>query len=305
MKKPAYHPFRSERAKERYLDLYDTRAKLWPVSSECLTLDTSYGQTFVRISGPTDAPALVMLPGARSASLMWIPVIRSLSERFRTYAVDNVYDYGRSVWTRAIGGPDDFTAWLDELMSALGLAEGINLLGISYGGWLAGRYALRFPHRLARVVVLGPAGILRPRPVFMLRAALTILPLPCFTRSLIYWLFGDSVRHDRRNRAFLKGVVKEMCIASRSFKLRRLIEPVVFTDSELAGIIVPALVLIGEEERIYSARKALMRLTMVAPQIEGAIIPHAGHGLTLYGTGMVEEKILQFLERDRPGMAFA
>ncbi len=57
----AYHPFRSTSAKEQYLKLYDMRAKKWPVDSETRFVDTSYGQTFVRMSGPVVAPQLVLL----------------------------------------------------------------------------------------------------------------------------------------------------------------------------------------------------------------------------------------------------
>jgi hypothetical protein len=49
---PSYHPFRSAEAKEQYLKLYDLRAKKWPVACETRMVDTSYGSTFVRISGP-------------------------------------------------------------------------------------------------------------------------------------------------------------------------------------------------------------------------------------------------------------
>jgi hypothetical protein len=59
MKISEHHPFRSREAKEQYLKFYDMRAKNWPVVSENKMVDTSYGQTFVRISGPVDASPLV------------------------------------------------------------------------------------------------------------------------------------------------------------------------------------------------------------------------------------------------------
>ncbi|GAH54730.1 unnamed protein product, partial [marine sediment metagenome] len=68
--------------------------------------------------------------------MQWLPNIEALSEYYRTYAVDNIYDYGRSVYTRTIKSPDDFVNWLDELFSILELGDNINLMGLSYGGWL-------------------------------------------------------------------------------------------------------------------------------------------------------------------------
>ncbi|WP_299217328.1 hypothetical protein [uncultured Aquimarina sp.] len=72
-KKESYHPFKSEKAKEEYLDFYDEHAKMWPAPSKNKYIETSYGQTFVRISGPKDKPPLILLPGDTENSLSWIP----------------------------------------------------------------------------------------------------------------------------------------------------------------------------------------------------------------------------------------
>ena len=88
VKMTAYHPFRSVEAKERYLLLYDSIAKKWPIDSESRMVDTFYGQTFVRISGQVDAPPLVLLPGVNENSLQWMPNIEDLSNDYRTFAID-------------------------------------------------------------------------------------------------------------------------------------------------------------------------------------------------------------------------
>jgi hypothetical protein len=60
----AFYPYRSAVAKETYRSFYDSRsAKEWPIHSENRMVATSFGQTFVRISGPDGAPPLVLLPG--------------------------------------------------------------------------------------------------------------------------------------------------------------------------------------------------------------------------------------------------
>ena len=86
-----YHPFRSAAAKAQYLRFYDMRAEKWPVNSKSRFVDTSFGQTFVRISGSDTAPILVLLHGGRSNSLQWLPNIEALSERYRVFAVDNIF----------------------------------------------------------------------------------------------------------------------------------------------------------------------------------------------------------------------
>ncbi len=99
---PPHHPFRSAKAREQYHALNERRSQSWPVPCECQTVDTSHGHTFMRISGPTDAPPLVLLPGGGNHSLIWCPIIESLSESHRTYALDNIFDIGRSANTLPI-----------------------------------------------------------------------------------------------------------------------------------------------------------------------------------------------------------
>ena len=130
------HPFKSAAKKERYLATYEARAQRWPVPSEERYVDTSLGNTFVRISGPDEGSPLVLLPGANGTSLMWEPNIEAFSRNHRVYAVDNIFDLGRSVYTKTFTTPGDFVSWLDELFDALELGDDVRLVGLSYGGWI-------------------------------------------------------------------------------------------------------------------------------------------------------------------------
>ena len=81
MSLPDYFPYRSAEARDKCLAYYsELAAREWPVASEERMVPTSYGATFVRVTGPQGAPPLVLLPGAVSTSLMWAPNIRALSE---------------------------------------------------------------------------------------------------------------------------------------------------------------------------------------------------------------------------------
>ena len=294
----AFHPFRSAIAKEQYLKLYDMRAKKWPVDSETRSVDTSYGQTFVRMSGPVGAPPLVLLHGAGGNSLQWMPNIEALSKSYRVYAADNIYDYGRSIYTQIIKNPDEFVNWLDELFSALELGNHINLMGLSYGGWLTSQYALRLPERLNKIVLLAPACTVLPLSYkWIFRAVLCVIPHRYFAKSFMYWLLEDLVQRGKASRALIEEYVDESYLALRSFKTKRMVNPTVLTDEELRSINVPTLYLVGEHEKMYSASKAIQRLHKVAPYIEVEIIPNAGHDLTIVQAQMVNTMVLEFLKK--------
>lgn len=110
-----YNPFKTEQAKEQYLKLYDKRAAKWPVSSTTKMVNTSFGQTFVRISGQKNATPLVLMHGVGGNSLQWISNIESLSKHYRLFAIDNVYDNGRSIPRKFITSAKDYVNWLNEL----------------------------------------------------------------------------------------------------------------------------------------------------------------------------------------------
>jgi pimeloyl-ACP methyl ester carboxylesterase len=292
----AYHPFRSAVAKECYLALYDRRATMWPIESESKTVDTAYGETFVRISGPASAPPLVLLPGAATTSLMWAPNIIPLSEGFQTFAVDNIYDYGRSVYRRPFKGPADFVDWLDGLFDALRLKDRIRLMGLSYGGWLVCQYGLRHPDRLSRIVLLAPGATVLPiRSAFLLRGLASLLPIRSFTEGFLNWLFRDLAANEA-GRTLLKEAVDDVLVARRCFKAKRPVVPTVLKDDAWRSLRVPTLFLVGANEKIYSAEKAIQRLHDVAPQIQAEIIPGAGHDLSIVQAERVNERVLSFLQ---------
>ncbi len=299
MEMTSYHPFRSAKAKEQYLKHYDMRAKDWPVVSETRMVETSFGQTFVRISGPVDAPPLVLLPSAGGTSLLWIPNIQVFSKSYRVYAMDNIYDFGRSVYTQAFKNPDDLVNWLDELFSALEFGDNINLMGLSYGGWLTSQYALRFPNRLDKIVLLAPAATILPLPgEWAWRAILTIIPHRYFLRSITYWMFDDlAQKKDEASRILVDDMIDDAFMGLRCFKFKMPVHPTVLEDKELESIKVPTLFLVGENEKLYPAQKAIQRLKKVAPHIKAEIIPNAGHDLTIVQAEMVNRKVLEFLKQ--------
>jgi pimeloyl-ACP methyl ester carboxylesterase len=292
-----YNPFKTEQAKDDYLKLYDERAKKWPVLSTTKMVNTSYGQTFVRISGPKNAAPLVLMHGVGGNSLQWIPNIESLSKHYRIYAVDNVYDNGRSIPSKNMTNANDYISWLNELYDGLGLHGRINMVGLSYGGWITAQYSLKFPNRLNKIVLLAPVGtIAQLSPGWIIRAISVTIPLKFFSRNFIYWLAEDTVKSDEKGRALVEEHVNETFLAVRSFKGKQMVNPSVLTDEELNNIKVPTLFIVGENEKIYSSQKVLERLNRIAPQIKTRLIKKAGHDLTMAQTETVNTLIIEFIK---------
>lgn len=290
----AYFPYRSAAARDFCFAHLDTlAAKLWPIPSESRTVATSFGDSFVRIGGPPAAPPLVLLPGVTATSLMWAPNIQALSAHCRTFAVDRLGDFGKTLCARPVETFDGQVIWLDELLDALGLRTGVNLVGISYGGALAAQYALRFPARLDNLVLLAPANtVLRTRAEFWIRVFWLAVARRRGVPAFIRWIFADLARKDPAEASAIAGL---LFINMSNMAPRKTPIPRVFTDAEWRGLKTPTLFLVGENEVIYSAKKAVSRLKQVAPAVTAEIVPNAGHDLTIVQADAVNRRILEFL----------
>lgn len=296
---PPYHPFRSVRARDRYLKRYDECSRAWPVASETRTVETRAGETFMRVSGPRDGPPLVLLPSASATSLLWIPNIESLAKSFRVYALDNIYDFGRSVFRVPFKTSDDYTNWLDALFDALGLVDDVSLMGLSYGAWLTGQYALRFPRRLRGIVLIAPPATVYPLPGAWAWYGLSaLLPHRYFLRNMMRWLFPVlSSREDEESVEIVEAFLEDAYMGLRCFKLKMPVAPTVLTDAQLEKLSqVPTLFLVGEHEVIYPASEAVRRLGEAAPDIRARIVPGAGHDITIVQAGLVNDAAVEFLQ---------
>ena len=292
------HPFRSPEAQETFLASYDARAQRWPVPFEITHVETSYGQTYVRISGLKNGPPLILLHGHSENSLTWLPNIEDLSQNYRTYAVDIVSDPGRSIYTRVMSHVDDYISWLNELFDGLELEHDINLIGLSYRGWLVSRYALRFPQRLSKIVLIAPAGIAPfPLPFIAFALCLSLFQFRSkfFFKRLTRWMFKDFLAAHPNGEQKFDDWFEFIYLGIQSHKAQPIVFAKVLSDRELRQLKMPILFLTGENEIIYSVPKTLKRLRAVAPNIEIKVIKNAGHDLPLAQPKRVNQAILDFL----------
>jgi pimeloyl-ACP methyl ester carboxylesterase len=74
--------------------------------------------------------------------------------------------------------------------------------------------------------------------------------------------------------------------------------PTVYSDEELGALKMPVLLLIGENEVIYNAKKALARARQLIPDLTGELVPECGHDISFSQQEIVNERMLSFLGTD-------
>ena len=111
--------------------------------------------------GPPGGPPVVMLHGGGPGASAWSnfgPNLPVFAERFRTLLVDQP-GFGQSARPPVTGSYFTFSAdALAALLTELGI-ERVHLIGNSLGGGTAVRFALNYPERAGRLVLMGPGGL--------------------------------------------------------------------------------------------------------------------------------------------------
>ena len=71
--------FKTPEGKTAFLNAYDDAMKLWRLPYEEVVIPGHFGTTHAVISGPRNAPPLVLLHGYMATLTMWAPNIADLS----------------------------------------------------------------------------------------------------------------------------------------------------------------------------------------------------------------------------------
>jgi pimeloyl-ACP methyl ester carboxylesterase len=260
--------------------------------------------------GDPAAPPVVLLHAYTQHARTWDTVARGLSDRFRVMALDqrghgesdHAADYHE---LRLVG---DVASFAD----ALGL-DHFSIVGFSIGGNAAASYALLYPDRVQRLVLLecftsgdepgdepwfqamrAHLGLLRALPELVAapeEAAAAFRPLAPYADEdeLRHWMRGGLVQavgggwNWRYDPAFrVPGPPG------------RLVPPMDVLSARLAGVRCPMLLPVGAESWMV---EPTARIAMVNPRARVVTIPQAGHWVPLDNPSGFLEVVGQFLDQ--------
>jgi pimeloyl-ACP methyl ester carboxylesterase len=288
----------NEKAQRRHDELYASLVPdLWqslcdagqpgpPVEHD---VPTRYGTTHA-YEWTGDGPPIVLLPGAGTWTVMWLPVIAELTGR-RVIAIDTIGQPGRSVQREPVPDVAALVAWLDESLAALALSK-VTLVGASYGGWAAYQYALASQARLEHLVLVEPV-MTKIRPYFWAHGFMAVFAMATPRPVRVPWLrrlhMGMAADGDPR-------IVEMARLGFTRYrggvpKFRPL------TDEELAAAAtVPVRVLLAGESELHHTAKLAARLHAVAPRLEVEVVPGTGHALPVERPDLVAARIREVVE---------
>ena len=262
-------------------------------------LDMAGLRLHVRDSGPTDAPAVIMLHGFGSSLHTWEPLARALSGEYRVIRFD-LPGFGLT----GVDPSGDYTdarsvQVLGALMDRLGLPRA-SLIGNSIGGKIAWSFAALHPERVDRLVLISPDGFASPgfeygkKPHVPAMARLMRYALPAFmVRQSLAPAYGDpAVLTDemvaRYHDLMLAPGVREAMIAR--------LEQVMLKDPVpmLRRIRAPTLLLWGEKDAMIPVANAADYLREM-PEARLVTFPSLGHVPQEEAPDLTSAEIRKFL----------
>lgn len=217
------------------------------------------------------------------------------------------YDYPGHGWTTTAKSDleiDDYIDHLFGLMDALGI-ERAHLSGESLGGWVAIKFAARYPERVGRLVLNTPGGTMATPEVMerirSLSQAAADDPSEERIRVRLEWLMADPKSVTDELVAIRRGVYSRpgfsdsmrhiLCLQDPEVRRRNLV-----TDEELAAITAPTLVIWTSDDPSGPAKAGLDMAQRIAAG-EFQLIEGAGHWPQWEQQEEFDRRVLEFLGR--------
>ncbi len=250
------------------------------------------GQYTSEIDESGDGNPIVLVPGLAGGIGLLAPLARRLAERSRVYSYQ-LRGESDCFILRHPFDLDDLVDDLAELLDKLKL-EQPTLMGVSFGGIIALKFAIRYPYRVGRLILQGVGS--RNERGLIHQIAGTVLsrfPLPNdspFVNQFFNLLFGGRQKKD----AFRDFVIRQVWQTDQSVMAHRfrLIEGLDL-QSDLHRIKAPTMVLSGDRD-VFVAQSSLQSLIRGVPNAKHIRVPDAGHLAFVTKPELVAQRVHAF-----------
>jgi 2-hydroxy-6-oxonona-2,4-dienedioate hydrolase len=246
--------------------------------------DAAGVRTRVLEAGTPGNPVLVFLHGVNGHAEAYVRNLEAHAQDFHVFSIDMI---GHGLTDRPVDvvyETDTYVEHLAAFLDAVG-AESAHLSGESLGGWVSAKFALKYPHRVRRLVLNTPGGMQADPAVMAKLRELTLDAVTSPTRekvrARINWLFhrASDVPDDlveTRFRIYSQPGYREvtertLCLQDMEVRLRNLL-----TEAELQQIAVPTLLVFTAHDPMQGVEVG-ERCARLIPNSELVVLEDSAH----------------------------
>jgi 4,5:9,10-diseco-3-hydroxy-5,9,17-trioxoandrosta-1(10),2-diene-4-oate hydrolase len=234
---------------------------------------------------------LVVIHGGGDGASGWLESVAPLCKKYRVYVPD-LPGFGQS---QQMGDKQEisrYVEFVEDFSSSLGL-DSFHLMGHSIGGSIALRYALKFPHRIGKLVLVGSMFLGREMALWV-----RFLSHRIFRRTL-----GVAVG------AVFKAVKWLVCLVYAPFKhidpfptakmnlgesISAFKEQTAAMVNQLSRLVVPTLLVWGARDFVVPVRYAYAAAEVI-PDCQLRVFPGCGHTVYKQIGGEFSQLLNRFL----------
>jgi len=283
-----YSIYKNPEIEKKLMAIYENRMAQWPVPYESRYIKTKYGKVFVIISGPEDAPPILLLHASAMASWSWLYNIKGLNKYYRTYSIDTIGDAGRSVLDDIEKYPKDGKTLVElykEIMDTLGVQKAC-FMGASQGGFISTNMALYAPERVEKLILCGPMGYTGTNISVLRILFTTMFPVKPIQESATRWAFGNDPEVNQAVGEWF-GLILEGVISRQA-------RPQPFTPEQLQSINMPVLLLLGKRDGLVGNPEHTKQLVQDIPDVQVAMLD-TGHLISAERPHQFNKLVIDFI----------
>ena len=263
-----------------------------------------FGQK-IRYLEAGSGPTVILLHGLGVDSSTWAPTIPALAQRFHVYAPDQI-GFGKSDKPMINYRVATLVDFLNEFCNRLAITK-TSLVGNSLGGWTAAAFALAYPDKVDRLVLVDAAGYSpermgTPKPSRELMLVLNPSTVAEMKQTLSVVFYNKQLLTDEFVRQAFAGKLAR----GDGYTINMFIDSVLrnedFLDGKAGAIKAPTLVVWGREDLLtpLAIGKAF------AEEIRGSqlfVIDRCGHVPQLEAAPAFNQAVGRFLAGESAAVA--
>jgi pimeloyl-ACP methyl ester carboxylesterase len=257
----------------KFLSNYQKELKSWSVPTKELDIETEFGKTHIISFGNPQGKPLILLHWFYSNSTEWKYMAPFLQERYRVYAIDIIGDMGKSYAYNPPKSEKEVSQWFNQVLDGLSLNK-VSICGHSNGGFQAMLIAQQTPNKIEKLILLAPAAGFKS---FSFEFYLSTFGTAIFPNDIILETFKNA--GTLKANLWSKEMTEMLTLSFRVAAVQLRVYPREFSDDELKAIRVPTLLILGNEEMIYSPAEAAERASRILPNSRVIMLPNCGHAI--------------------------
>ena len=232
-----------------------------------------------------------ILHGWGGSSESWVEAQRKIAEQGFKVIVPDFPGFGKTKTPKKPWEVNDYVQWFKDFIEALEIKKPFFLMGHSFGGRVAIKFAAKNPEKIKALILCSSAGIKSERNL---------------KRLLIFYFgrMGDYLFSQKPLRKFKNGarnvfyqVIRQRDYLKAKEIMRETIKKVLAEDlvDYLPQIKTKTLIIWGKNDKIVPLKYAYIMEEKI-PNSELIILPKIGHSTHLENPEKLTEEILQFVK---------